>query len=89
MDVRFRIRPAALADAAALVAIERRCFSDPWSEIAFHEALSSEWTFGLVADSARGAAGYLIGREAKAQVALTAVLPDKGFDALEARLLGL
>ena len=39
MDVRFRIRPAALADAAALVAIERRCFSDPWSEVAFQEAL--------------------------------------------------
>jgi NAD(P)-dependent dehydrogenase (short-subunit alcohol dehydrogenase family) len=32
---------------------------------------------------------YLIGREAKAQVALTAVLPDKGFDAIEARMLGL
>ena len=78
MDVRFRIRPAALADAAALVAIERRCFSDPWSEIAFQEALSSEWTFGLVADSARGAAGYLIGREAAAsgEILNLAVAPE-------------
>ena len=50
MDARYRIRPAALADAPALVAIERRCFSDPWSEAAFREALSSEWTFTLVAD---------------------------------------
>jgi ribosomal-protein-alanine N-acetyltransferase len=64
MDARYRIRPAALADAAALVAIERRCFSDPWSEAAFGEALSSERTFGLVADGGRGLAGYLIGREA-------------------------
>jgi ribosomal-protein-alanine N-acetyltransferase len=63
MDARFRIRPAALADAATLVAIERRCFSDPWSEAAFREALSSEWTFGLVAEGVRGAAGYLVGRE--------------------------
>lgn len=62
MDARFRIRPAALADAATLVAIERRCFSDPWSESAFREALASEWTFGLVAEGGRGPAGYLIGR---------------------------
>ena len=34
MDAPYRIRPAALADAPALVAIERRCFSDPWSEAA-------------------------------------------------------
>ncbi|HEY7614010.1 MAG TPA: ribosomal protein S18-alanine N-acetyltransferase [Gemmatimonadales bacterium] len=78
MDARFRIRPAALADAAALVAIERRCFSDPWSEVAFQEALSSEWTFGLVAENARGPAGYLIGREAAAsgEILNLAVAPD-------------
>ena len=32
---------------------------------------------------------YLIGREAKAQVALTAMLPDRAFDKIEARALGL
>jgi ribosomal-protein-alanine N-acetyltransferase len=63
MDAPFRIRPAAPADAAALVAIERRCFGDPWSEAAFREALSSAWSFGLVAESGRRPAGYLIGRE--------------------------
>ena len=62
MDARYRIRPATLADAAAMVAIERRCFSDPWSEAAFLESLASERTFALVADGGRGAAGYLIGR---------------------------
>jgi ribosomal-protein-alanine N-acetyltransferase len=78
MDARFRIRPAALADLAALVAIERRCFSDPWSEAAFQEALSSEWTFALVADSGRGTAGYLIGREAagSGEILNLAVAPE-------------
>jgi ribosomal-protein-alanine acetyltransferase len=78
MDVRFRIRPAALADAAAMVAIERRCFSDPWTEVAFQEALSSEWTFCLVADGARGPAGYLIGHEAagSGEILNLAVAPE-------------
>jgi ribosomal-protein-alanine N-acetyltransferase len=60
MDDPYRIRSAVPADAAPLVAIERRCFSDPWSESSFREALESPWTFGLVAHSGRGIAGYLI-----------------------------
>jgi [ribosomal protein S18]-alanine N-acetyltransferase len=78
MDDRFRIRPAALADAATLVAIERRCFSDPWSESAFREALSSEWTFTLLAESGRRPAGYLIGREVagSGEVLNLAVAPE-------------
>lgn len=63
MDAPYRIRSAVPADAAALVAIERRCFSDPWSEISFREALESPWSFGLVAQSASSVAGYLVGRE--------------------------
>ena len=78
MDAPFRMRPAAVADAAALVAIERRCFGDPWSEAAFREALSSEWSFGLVAEGARGLAGYLIGREAagSGEILNLAVAPE-------------
>ena len=78
MDARYRIRPAALADAAALVAIERRCFSDPWSEAAFREALLSELTFALVADGGRGVAGYLVGREAagSGEILNLAVAPE-------------
>ena len=78
MDAPFRIRPATPADSAALVAVERRCFSDPWSEVAFREALSSEWTFGLVAQAARGPAGYLIGREAagSGEILNLAVAPE-------------
>ena len=63
MDARYRIRSAVPADAAGLVAIERRAFSDPWTEASFREALTSPWTFGLVAETGRGAAGYLIGRD--------------------------
>jgi ribosomal-protein-alanine N-acetyltransferase len=78
MDARFRIRSAALADTAAMVAIERRCFGDPWSETSFREALGSEWTFGLVAETSRGLAGYLIGREAagSGEVLNLAVAPE-------------
>jgi ribosomal-protein-alanine N-acetyltransferase len=63
MDGPYRIRSAVPADAAGLVAIERRAFSDPWSETSFREALTAPWTFGLVAEMGRGTAGYLIGRE--------------------------
>jgi [ribosomal protein S18]-alanine N-acetyltransferase len=63
MDAPYRIRSAVPADATGLVAIERRAFSDPWSEASFHEALTSAWSFGLVAETGRGLAGYLIGRD--------------------------
>ncbi len=78
MDAPYRIRSAALADAPALVAIERRCFSDPWSEAAFREALASEWSFGLVAERGRRAAGYLVGREAagSGEILNLAVAPE-------------
>jgi ribosomal-protein-alanine N-acetyltransferase len=46
-----------------MLALERRAFTDPWSEASFHEALTSAWTFGLVAETNRGMAGYMIGRE--------------------------
>jgi ribosomal-protein-alanine N-acetyltransferase len=46
-----------------MVDIERRAFSDPWSEGSFREALTSPWTFGLVGITSRGVMGYLIARE--------------------------
>ena len=78
MDAPYRIRSAVPADAAPLVEIERRCFSDPWSETSFREALESPWTFGLVAQNGRGIAGYLIGREVAGtgEVLNLAVAPD-------------
>jgi ribosomal-protein-alanine N-acetyltransferase len=78
MDDRFRIRLAVPADAAALVEIERRCFSDPWSETSFKEALGSPWTFGLVAHTSDILVGYLIGREmaGTGEILNLAVAPD-------------
>lgn len=78
MDAPFRIRPATSADAPALATVERRCFSDPWSEHSFREALGASWTFGLVAEIPRGTVGYLIGREAGGvgEVLNLAVAPD-------------
>src|ERR671921_2119632 len=78
MDVPYRIRSAVPADAAPLVGIERRCFSDPWSEASFREALESPWSFGLVAHTGRSIAGYLIGREVAGtgEVLNLAVAPD-------------
>ncbi|HEX2248972.1 MAG TPA: ribosomal protein S18-alanine N-acetyltransferase [Gemmatimonadales bacterium] len=77
MDAPYRIRSAVPADAASLGEIERHCFSDPWSDASFREALESPWTFGLVAQTGRGIAGYLIGREVagKGEVLNLAVAP--------------
>jgi [ribosomal protein S18]-alanine N-acetyltransferase len=78
MDDRFRIRLAVPADAVPLVEIERRCFSDPWSETSFREALGSPWTFGLVAHASQHVVGYLIGREmgGTGEILNLAVTPD-------------
>jgi ribosomal-protein-alanine N-acetyltransferase len=78
MDAPFRTRPAVLADSAALVAIERRCFGDPWSEASFREALESDRAFALVAETSRGLAGYLIGRAAagSGEILNLAVAPE-------------
>ena len=96
MDGPYRIRPAVLADAPALVAIERRSFGDPWSEASFREALDSAWTFVLVAETARGVGGYSIGREAggAGEVLNLAVAPEfrrrgVGEALLEAGLVGV
>lgn len=63
MAVPFQIRPATPADVPALLALERVCFPDPWSERGIVESLAPPNGRGLVAASARGVVGYLITRE--------------------------
>lgn len=63
MAVPFQIRPATPADAPALLALERLCFPDPWSERGMVESLTPPNGGGLVAVSGRGIIGYLITRE--------------------------
>jgi ribosomal-protein-alanine N-acetyltransferase len=90
MDARYRVRAAVPSDVGALVAIERRAFSDPWSEASFREALTSSWSFGLVAEGPRGIAGYLIGREVAGtgEVLNLAVAPDSRRRGIGGALLG-
>jgi ribosomal-protein-alanine N-acetyltransferase len=90
MDAPYRIRSAVAADASGLYAIERRAFSDPWSEASFREALIAPWSFGLVAESGRGLAGYLIGREVagSGEVLNLAVAPEYRRRGIGGALLG-
>lgn len=85
----YRIRSAVPADAASLVVIERRCFSDPWSETSFREALDSPWSFGLVASTGQGITGYLIGREVAGtgEVLNLAVAPESRRNGMARALL--
>src|SRR5207244_10269401 len=55
-----RIRPAQPADVAAVTAIERAVFSDPWSANDFRECLAAETPF-LVAVRGQNIAGYAVG----------------------------
>ena len=79
-DSPFQIRHARPADAPAIAALERRCFSDPWSAASFREALDSTWSFGLVAENKPEGevAGYFIGRDAAGmgEVLNLAVAPE-------------
>lgn len=60
MDDVFRVRPAWPADAPVLAALERRCFSDPWSIASFREALAADSSVCLVAEGGGEVAGYMM-----------------------------
>lgn len=62
MDDPSRIRPAWLADAPVLAALERRCFADPWTADAFRELLRQREAFGLVCEDGGEIAGYAVAR---------------------------
>lgn len=62
MDVPFRIRAASPADGAALAELERRCFSDPWSEESLVEAAASSLGVNLVAEVDGAVVAYLMAR---------------------------
>ena len=59
MAAPYRIRPAQPADVAAVAAIERAVFSDPWSANDFSECLAAETPF-LVALRGQKVAGYAV-----------------------------
>lgn len=50
MDVPYLIRPARPTDVAGIADIERRCFSDPWSEKSVADAVSGRGVTVFVAE---------------------------------------
>ena len=64
MGTHFPIRPASFADAAAMAAIERQCFSDPWPLEGFREVLSMPGGRRAGHDG-RGRADRLLSRRAR------------------------
>lgn len=89
MDEPYRIRQAEGADVPALARIERRCFSDPWSERGILESIQSETTIALVAENAEGELGYLMARLSgeEGEILNLAVLPGHRRRGLGRRLL--
>jgi ribosomal-protein-alanine N-acetyltransferase len=62
MAVRFQIRAGNPDDAAALEPLERRCFTDPWSQAGLREMLSSPQVIAWVAEHGGAVAGYAFAR---------------------------
>jgi ribosomal-protein-alanine N-acetyltransferase len=96
MAARWRIRPARPADGERLVPLERLCFTDPWSALAFDELLRFPLTVALVAEQQNEILGYLIARVVaeEAEILNLAVVPERrrtglGADLLEAGLTAL
>ncbi len=80
MDRSFPIRRASFADAAALAAIERRCFSDPWPLEGFREVLGMPGTVALVMLAPGDEpCAYFLAREilGTAEVLNLAVVPER------------
>src|SRR2546422_571938 len=60
---RYRIRPARAADIAAVAAIEREVFADPWSANDFQECVAGGVLFS-VATARAAVAGYVVAHHA-------------------------
>lgn len=55
----YQIVPMALSHVPALVALEKQCFSDPWTEAAFLPELENPYSLWLVAESDSQVVGYV------------------------------
>jgi ribosomal-protein-alanine N-acetyltransferase len=73
----YRIRRADSADIPALVAIERACFSDPWTASGIRETIQYETARAFVAESEGKAVGYVMARISgeEGEILNLAVLP--------------
>ncbi len=73
----YLIRRAMLADVPALVAIERACFSDPWTASGIRETIQYETARAFVAEAEGEAVGYVMARISgeEGEILNLAVLP--------------
>jgi ribosomal-protein-alanine N-acetyltransferase len=74
----YQIRPAAEADISALAAIERECFSDPWTSTGLRQTIQYETARAFVAEFGGAAVGYVMARISgeEAEILNLAVLPS-------------
>jgi ribosomal-protein-alanine N-acetyltransferase len=89
MDALSLIRPARRADVPALAALERRCFSDPWTAEALGELIGSPSGLLLVVEEVDGIEAYLVARAVagEGEILSLAVAPECRRRGLGARLL--
>lgn len=89
MDVPWTIREATSRDVAAAAALERRCFSDPWSEASIRETFAGPGMLNLVAVRGDVLEGYVIARAiaGEAEILNLAVAPEVRGRGLGGRLL--
>jgi ribosomal-protein-alanine N-acetyltransferase len=89
MDAPFQIRPASLADVAALAELERVCFSDPWSPAAIRETIQYETARTFVAQDSVGIVGFVMARISgeEGEILDLAVWPGKRRRGIGSKLL--
>lgn len=83
------VRLAAAPDLGGVLAIERRCFSDPWSAGSFRSLLGAGHVYFPVVEDAGGVAAFAIALFAadEGEIANLAVDPESRGRGLGARLL--
>jgi len=79
MENHFRIRSAEAADAAAIWAVERLAFTDPWSLAGIGEMIRAANHHTLVAETDGTVAGYLVARVVRdeGEILNLAVTPER------------
>jgi ribosomal-protein-alanine acetyltransferase len=89
MAVRCQIRPATPADAPRLAALERICFSDPWSPAGLRDLIAAPQSIALVALTGNAIVGYAMARHAadSGEILNLAVDPDHRRKGIAAHLI--
>ncbi len=59
-DTNIQLAPLTASDAAAIAALHRRCFSQPWTEEDFTRFAEAEECHGIVARWGGGIAGFIV-----------------------------